>query len=347
MKIHQILSKERLVEILSRVSKVRAGVIGDFALDAYWLVDMRRSRLSRETPHFPRPVVAETYAPGAGGNAAKNLAALGLRSVMAFSVVGEDAWGVILKDQLEEQNISSQGLLRQANRHTPAYIKPILMGYDSRQEDARLDFENLQPLSSEAEEALLKVFEDQLEQMEVVLVSDQLEENGTITPRVRQRLCELADRHRHARFLVDSRQRVALFQNMVLKPNRMEALAVSKPGGDPNQVSPAELEEAGRALGRRTRQPVFITLGEEGALVCTTDECQRIAAAPVRGPLDMVGAGDAFFAALAASLAVGSTAREAGAIANLAAAVTVEKLGQTGTATPEEIVERFEMAEDD
>jgi sugar/nucleoside kinase (ribokinase family) len=100
-------------------------------------------------------------------------------------------------------------------------------------------------------------------------------------------------------------------------------------------------------LGRRTRQPVFITLGEEGALVCTTDECQRIAAAPVRGPLDMVGAGDAFFAALAASLAVGSTAREAGAIANLAAAVTVEKLGQTGTATPEEIVERFEMAEDD
>jgi bifunctional ADP-heptose synthase (sugar kinase/adenylyltransferase) len=181
MKIHQILSKERLVEILSRVSKVRAGVIGDFALDAYWLVDMRRSRLSRETPHFPRPVVAETYAPGAGGNAAKNLAALGLRSVMAFSVVGEDAWGVILKDQLEEQNISSQGLLRQANRHTPAYIKPILMGYDSRQEDARLDFENLQPLSSEAEEALLKVFEDQLEQMEVVLVSDQLEENGTIT----------------------------------------------------------------------------------------------------------------------------------------------------------------------
>jgi rfaE bifunctional protein kinase chain/domain len=338
MKIHQILSKERLVEILGRFSRVRAGVIGDFALDAYWLVDMRRSRLSRETPHFPRPVVAETYALGAGGNIAKNLATLGLRGVTAFSVIGEDAWGAILKVELDKQLISSQGLLRQVNRHTPAYIKPILMGYDSRQEDARLDFENLQPLSTEAEKALLKAFEDQLEQMDVVLVSDQVEENGTITPRVRRRLCELADRHPYTRFLVDSRQHIALFQNMVLKPNRMEALAASKPG--------AELEEAGRALGRRTRQPVFLTLGEEGVLVCTPNECQAIAAAPVGGQLDMVGAGDAFFAALAASLAAGGSAWEAGAIANLAAAVTVEKLGQTGTATLEEIVERFEMAED-
>jgi rfaE bifunctional protein kinase chain/domain len=344
MKISQILSKERLVVILNRISQVRAGVIGDFALDVYWFVDMKRSRLSRETPHFPRPVVSEIYSPGAGGNVAQNLAALGLRGVTAFSVIGEDAWGAILKDKLARQKISTQGLLRQIDRHTPAYIKPILMGYDSRQEDARLDFENLQPLSNQAEEELLKVFEEQLEQLDAVLISDQLEENGTITPRVRQRLCELADRHPHIRFLVDSRQRIGLFQHMILKPNCMEALAEFKPGSDFSQASATELEEAGRAFARRTRQPVFLTQGEAGVLVCSQDEHQLIAAAPVRGPLDIVGAGDAFFAALAASLAAGSTVWEAGAIANLAAAITVEKLDQTGTATPEEIVERFEMA---
>ncbi len=344
MKISQILTKDRLLEILGRISQVRAGVIGDFALDAYWLVDMKRSHLSRETPHFSRPVVHETYSPGAGGNVAKNLAALGVRETAAFSVIGEDAWGTILKDQLVRQKISTHGLLRQIDRHTPAYIKPILMGYDLRQEQARLDFENLEHLSSQAEEALLEIFEDQLEALDAVLISDQMEENGTITRGVRQRLCELADRYPRIRFLVDSRQRIGLFQNMVLKPNRMEALTVFKPGSDLSQASAGELEEAGRAFARRTGQPVFLTLGEAGVLVCSQDEHQYLLAAPVRGPLDIVGAGDAFFAALAASLAAGCTAWEAGAVANLAAAVTVEKLDQTGTATPEEIVERFEMA---
>ncbi len=124
----------------------------------------------------------------------------------------------------------------------------------------------------------------------------------------------------------------------------MEALAEFKPGSASSQASAAELEEAGRAFSRQTGQPVFLTLGEAGVLVCSQDEHQLIAAAPVRGPLDIAGAGDAFFAVLAASLAAGCSAWEAGAIANLAAAVTVEKLDQTGTATPEEIVERFEMA---
>jgi rfaE bifunctional protein kinase chain/domain len=347
MKIPQILSKERLLEILSQFSQVRVGVIGDFALDVYWFVDMKRSRLSRETPHFPRPVVSEIYSPGAGGNVAQNLAALGLRSVTAFSVIGEDAWGTILKDKLARQKISTQDLLLQTERHTSVYIKPILMGYDSRQEDARLDFENLQPLSNQAEEALLKAFEDQLEQLNAVLISDQMEENGTITPGVRRRLCELADRHPRIRFLVDSRQRIGLFQHMILKPNRMEALAEFKPGCDPSQASATDLEEAGRAFTRQTGQPVFLTLGEAGVLVCSQDEHQHLLAAPVRAPLDVVGAGDTFFAGLAASLAAGCNAWEAGAVANLAAAVTVEKLDQTGTATPEEIIERFKMAESD
>jgi rfaE bifunctional protein kinase chain/domain len=344
MKISQILSKVRLVEILSKFEQVRAGVIGDFALDAYWLVDMRRSRLSRETPHFPRPVVEERYSPGAGGNVAQNLAALGLKKVAAFCVIGEDAWGGILRDRLAEQKVSTQGLLPQAGRHTPAYIKPILMGYDARQEDARLDFENLEPLSEQAEEALLKALEEQLESLDTVLISDQMEENGVITPHMRQRLSELADQHPNICFLADSRQRISLFRNMVLKPNRLEALAAIQPGSDPNQASPDAIEGAGRALVEQTHQAVYLTLGEQGALVCTPAECQVVLAAPVRDPLDITGAGDAFLAALAAGLAAGATALEAGAIANLAAAVTVEKLGQTGTASPEEIMERYEMA---
>jgi sugar/nucleoside kinase (ribokinase family) len=56
------------------------------------------------------------------------------------------------------------------------------------------------------------------------------------------------------------------------------------------------------------------------------------------GPTDTVGAGDAAVAAIAATLAAGGSLREAGAVGNLAAAVTVRKMRETGTATPEEIM---------
>lgn len=48
-------------------------------------------------------------------------------------------------------------------------------------------------------------------------------------------------------------------------------------------------------------------------------------------------------ACLAASLAAGATPWEAGEVANMAAAVTVEKVNQTGTASPVEILERFDL----
>ena len=66
-----ILSEQQLDRILRSIQTARLLVIGDICLDLYWYADMRRSRLSRETPHFPLPVVSEKASPevhfGAGG----------------------------------------------------------------------------------------------------------------------------------------------------------------------------------------------------------------------------------------------------------------------------------------
>ena len=290
-------------------------------------------------------MVSERYAPGAGGNVAQNLAALGLAQVQAFSVLGDDLWGRRLQDELVRGKIDIQGLLTHRERHTCAYIKPILMGYETHQEDARLDIINSQPLPEAAEEQLLRLFESQLDCLDAILVVDQIEENGTLTSHIRQRLVELANAHPRTRFLVDSRQRIGVYRGMILKPNRKEAMSDWKPGCDPRYTTQAELEEAGRSLSRSSGNPVFLTLGEAGVMVCDQNGAKTIPAASVRPPLDIVGAGDTFFAALAATLAAGGTPIEAGAVANLAAAVTVEKLDQTGTAAPEEIMDRYDMAQ--
>ena len=53
---------------------------------------------------------------------------------------------------------------------------------------------------------------------------------------------------------------------------------------------------------------------------------------PVRGDIDIVGAGDCVTANLTAALAAGATAVEAATIANLAASCVIHQLGTTGTA---------------
>ena len=78
-----ILTEQQLDRILRSIQAARLLVVGDVCLDLYWYADMRRSRLSRETPHFPLPVVEERVSLGAGGNVAANLAALRPKEILA------------------------------------------------------------------------------------------------------------------------------------------------------------------------------------------------------------------------------------------------------------------------
>jgi bifunctional ADP-heptose synthase (sugar kinase/adenylyltransferase) len=65
---------------------------------------------------------------------------------------------------------------------------------------------------------------------------------------------------------------------------------------------------------------------------------------PIRGPIDIVGAGDAVTANLAAALAAGATPHEALELANAAASIAIHQLGTTGTASVEQIAQRLDDA---
>ncbi len=336
------LSRDRLSELIERFPALSIAVIGDIGLDVYWYADMTRSHLSRETPHFPRPVVRESYGPGAGANVAQNLKALGVGRVGVYSLTGLDPWGAQLKAELSRRAIETAAVLECETRRTTAYVKPLLLGYNSQQEDARLDFENSRPPDAADEERLLSQLERDLPGLDAVVVADQLEEFGVVTARVRDRLNDLAMRAPRPLFLADSRVRIAHFRGMVVKPNELEAAAAFAPG-PASALSIDDLAAAGQAASRASSRPAFITLGERGALACQPTRAELIPAAPVRPPLDVVGAGDTFLSALAAALSAGAAAAEAAALANLAAAVTVEMLNQTGAASPSEILQRYEI----
>jgi len=67
-------------------------------------------------------------------------------------------------------------------------------------------------------------------------------------------------------------------------------------------------------------------------------EFTSVPAISFAGPTDPVGAGDTAVSAAAAALGARSTVLEAAALAAVAASITVRKLGQTGTASQEEIL---------
>ncbi|MCD6088139.1 sugar kinase [Candidatus Bathyarchaeota archaeon] len=336
------LKRSRLIEILESIKSLDVAVIGDYALDVYWYADMTLSELSRETPHYTRPIIRETYSPGASGNICCNVKDLGVRKVFAVTVLGRDWRGQILMDKLREKGVLLNHVITSSERVTSTYIKPILCGFDSQQEDSRLDFINYHPLSEDLESRILSEIQAAVSSVDVLIIEDQMTQNGIITDNIREVLIKTAEENPEKVFIADSRRNIGLFKNMVLKPNKMEAVKAIDQSRDPSTVTEEEIIEIGRELQKRAKRPVYITLSSEGALLITESGFEKIPAVRTEPPIDPVGAGDTFIAAAGASLAAGATPLEAGIIANLAASVVIKKLNITGTASPREILGRFD-----
>jgi rfaE bifunctional protein kinase chain/domain len=336
------INRARLNQILAAAPTLAIGVVGDFTLDGYWYADMEQAMLSRETPIYPRPVVRETYSLGGAANTAWNLADLGVGRVVGFSVIGNDWRGKILLDLLASSHIETSGFFTQANRHTPFYGKVMLTAPGRHsQEDARLDFINTQPIAAEIESALINAIAASLDTLDGLIIAD-YQTIGVITDNVSLGLLRAAQQHSLTPIVVDSRERAAEFRQLILKPNDSEAARLFFPGRSLAGVSPAELEQAAIQHNQQWGQPIVITLGSSGCLVAVDGVCTAVPGVRVPAPVDTVGAGDAFLAAFTTAYAGGASAVEAACLANLAAAVTVTKIGVTGTATPTEITAMFE-----
>lgn len=314
-----------LTDIFSGIDSARIGVIGDFCLDVYWLADMTLSEISREAPHFPLPIVEERMSPGGAGNVACNLTELRPQNVRVLGMTGCDWRGDALRALVSEADADISGLLASPRRVTPAYIKPMRRGIsDIVYEDPRLDFEDRTPMTEEDEQYLLEAL-NKLE-ADVLCVCDQLR-CGCITPAIRRRICELS--RAGLTVIVDSRDRIALYEDVIVKPNELEAARATQSKGS--------YDELAALLSRKNRRPAIVTLGSSGCMVCENGRVTHVPALKVEPPIDICGAGDTFLSALACALAAGAPIAEAAHFANTASAVTIRKINTTGVASRAEI----------
>ena len=341
MEVFHGISQEKLEDILSKIKEVNIALIGDICLDVYWKVDMTKSELSRETPHFPLPIVKEWMSPGGGGNAAANIAALVPKSVKVLGVIGRDWRGDALVRKLQELGINTDSIVISEKAVTNAYCKPLKTGISHVEyEDPRLDFNNYENLPLDDELKLLEVLGKCASDIDVLCVSDQLL-YGCITPIIREKIISLAKEG--LKVIVDSRDRINLYTGVTLKPNEVEVTrAMYK---DIIQVG-VELEDyanVAKALAERNKSNVCMTLGPKGCIYIDKQTIIHIPSYNVSPPIDICGAGDTFLSAFSCALAVGAEPWEAASFGNIAADVTIKKVGITGTASQAEIKVRYKQ----
>ncbi|MCX6145527.1 MAG: PfkB family carbohydrate kinase [Ignavibacteriales bacterium] len=326
---------QALTAILNQISRVSVAIVGDFCIDAYWEIDTRAKELSLETGKPTVAIRRQRYSLGGAGNVGKNLVALGVRRTFALGVTTDDVYGREMMRQMRSLKIHIGGLVGQSKEwETPGYAKP----YRGSVEQSRIDFGRFNSVSGNSEKKLIATLRDEVSKVDAVIVNQQLPQS-IFTRTVIRALNDLAEKYPEKIFLVDSRHRIPDFRSMICKLNAVEAAALFGRNVRHNElIGTTQLCRHAEHFFKQFRKPVFITRGRLGLLLFDDNGAQEIPALKVDGVIDPVGAGDTVVATLAASLAAGATPVQAGKLAMIAAAITVRKLRQTGSASPKEIL---------
>lgn len=330
---------DRFKAITSRYADLRLAVLGDFCLDRYLEIDPGKEETSLETGLPVYNVVRVRSQPGGAGTIVNNLSALGVGEIQVLGFAGCDGEGFELQRALRERaGVRLDHFIRTDHRRTFTYCKPLLMKPGRPPVELnRLDSKNWEPTPAVVEGQIMDGLRAVLPEMNGLVILDQVDvpNTGVVTARVLQEVERLREKHPRPPILADSRRGLREFPPLGFKMNLAELNAMT---GEERALSAGDARDIASGLARRHGQPVFVTMAEQGILGADAEgRGEHVPAWPVRGEIDVVGAGDAVTANLMAARAAGAGLRESLELANAAASLVIHQLGTTGTASVEQL----------
>ncbi|WP_294706527.1 D-glycero-beta-D-manno-heptose-7-phosphate kinase [uncultured Fusobacterium sp.] len=315
-----------LKRILDNFKNIKIGVVGDLMLDDYIY-----GTVERISPEAPVPVVnvkEEKFVLGGAANVVNNLASLGAKTI-CFGVIGNDANGERLLGAFADKKIDVSGLIRDKERTT--IVKRRIIG--SNQQLLRIDWEDITPISTFLEYALLRNIESKIDELDAVILSDY--DKGVLTPMVAKEIVRMC-RDRGKIVTVDPKPKNALnyYGATSMTPNRKEAKECL------GMERATNMEEVGKELKKKLQlDNLLLTRSEEGMSLFIEDKIVNIPTF-AKEVYDVTGAGDTVISVFTLAAASGVSWHEAAKIANTAAGVVVGKMG-TSTVTKDEILEFY------
>ena len=140
-------------------------------------------------------------------------------------------------------------------------------------------------------------------------------------------------------FIVDSRHNSDDFPNAILKLNDFTAeRMVDNTTTKDDVVTRENAIKTAKKLCKKLKKTIFITRGINGCILVDEGVIKEIPSVKITGNIDAVGAGDSMLAGICLGLVSRQDAYKSACLGNLAAAVTIQKLYQTGTVSPEELL---------
>jgi len=357
------MTPKRYQQISSQFPKQRIAIVGDFCLDRYLEIDLARQEISIETGLPVHNVMNVRSQPGASGTILNNLVALGVGEITPVGFAGDDGEGFELVRALRQiKGVDLGAFFQTAERRTFTYTKPIVVSEGKPPKTAgksaggnplasqtaaktsrgprelnRLDFKNWTATPAAVSKRLIQGLNDIAPKMDALILLDQVDIPGTgvLTKEVLTAIGKLARKNPQLLILADSRNGLSQFPAVDFKMNGTE---LSRALGSHTVPDLSELHERAGQLAKQTEHRVFVTLSECGIIGASPDGLvEHAPALPVRGEIDIVGAGDSVTANLVTSLLGGANLRESLEIANAAASIVIHQLGTTGTASRKQI----------
>lgn len=322
---------EDLLKAVTKLGSPKVLLVGDFMLDAYIYGDAERI-----SPEAPVPVLRVTrtdYSCGGAGLVAANLCALG-GVPLCVGIIGDDANGENLKERLKSAGADISGLLTVSDR--PTTTKQRLIGlaqHRHQQQLFRMDCESTEPLTEQQYARLVEIFEEKLEQADIVCLQDY--NKGVLA----ESFCKQA-----IRLAAEAGKKVLIDPSPVSDYSKYAGATLITPNRQETRLGVGfeikTIDDASKAAEQLVRklglEAVVITLDKEGAYLKSPEFAEHIPTRP-RKVYDVTGAGDTVLATLALALAAGCDYRTAVQLSNVAGGIEVEKFGGA-TVTVDEIV---------
>jgi len=309
------MRKEKIIQLFDSFKNMKVLIVGDAMIDAYmW------GKIERQSPEAPVPVVEiekHENRLGGAGNVARNIRSLGANPILC-SVLGDDYNGKHLKELLEKEDLSTNGILTESGRKTT--IKTRVISENKHQ--LRIDEEQVNYIQLEKD--ILNLVYSNLLDVDVVILQDY--NKGVLTPFVIESIIQKANKINIPTIVDPKTKNFRSYKNCTMfKPNLKEIKIGYNINLDENNIS--EISSVTKDLLQMINaKGILLTLSEKGVCMQTADNFTHTKAEK-RNIIDVSGAGDTVISTAALCLAAKTDSVILSQFANLAGGLVCEKVG--------------------
>jgi D-beta-D-heptose 7-phosphate kinase/D-beta-D-heptose 1-phosphate adenosyltransferase len=294
--------------------KTKILVIGDIMLDKYV-----SGNVNRISPEAPIPILKYDHqftVMGGAGNVAANVLALGAEPILVGVIGKKDPNNRLLEDMAAKIELL---VAQESDRLTT--VKTRFMAGSHQM--LRLDEESTNPIDDQSKALILLHVERKINSVDAVILSDY--NKGVLQPDLIAHIIDIATKAGKPVIVDPKRKSFTDYESAtVITPNIQETFEATgiRVVDDESAVKAGNL-----MLFTTSAKAIIITRSEKGISVIFQDKPPLHLPTKAQEVTDVSGAGDTLVAAFAVMIAEDKNITDAATIANVAAGISVGKLG--------------------